>query len=182
MNSDNFWWTLVPSNEPTLGSNRIHQDPLFPPCITASSSVTRWRFGHSIFNFSRWHGWLQRLLLLWKIDLCLPHSLWKYELVWVSCLEITSKMDDVTWWWKRDTKSRGKNYSGIPSCSRHSEPFSIHSGHFHQFPIYSQPFPSIPSHSQSFWAIRMPANEFFPPRISLYHIWYFSFTEETMYK
>ena len=38
--------------------------------------------------------------------LCLPQNLWKYELVWTSCLKIIAKIDDVTRWWTRDKKLR----------------------------------------------------------------------------
>ena len=73
---------------------------------SAWASVTRWRFVHSFINFSQQWGCLEGSSFRWKMYLCLPHNLWKYELVWTSRMKIITKIDDVTRWWSRDKKLR----------------------------------------------------------------------------
>ena len=74
--------------------------------ISAFSSVTRWRLGHSIINFSQQLDYLVSSFFRYQMCLCLPENLWKFELVWISRLKIEAKIDDVTRWWRMDKKLR----------------------------------------------------------------------------
>ncbi len=74
--------------------------------ISTCTSVTRWRFGHYLIDFSYEIDELENSFFRWMIVLCLLHSLWKYEMVWMSHKDITVKIPSVTRWRKRDKKLR----------------------------------------------------------------------------